>query len=148
MSKRRTTAPVEHVGTIADVIDDVFPRWFKSRQTWQSWFVFLRALFGLPLTSDQLATYHTCTGRSSPPTEPAEEGWLIVGRRGGKTLILALIAIYLACFRSYAEYLQPGERATILIIARDRRQAQRLPLRPRLPHRSSDVEAPHRGRDR
>jgi hypothetical protein len=124
MTKRRTPPPPEHVGSIIDVIDDVFPRWFRNRASWQAWLVFLRALFALPLSPDQLATYRAHTGRSSAPTEPAEEGWLVVGRRGGKTLVLALVAVYLACFRSYAEYLQPGERATILVIARDRRQAR------------------------
>ena len=50
--------------------------------------------------------------------------WLICGRRAGKSFILAVVAVYLACFRSYAEHLGPGERATIMVIATDRRQAR------------------------
>ena len=38
---------------------------------------------------------------------------------------MALVAVYLACFRSYREYLAPGERATIMVIsAADRKQAR------------------------
>ena len=37
---------------------------------------------------------------------------------------MALIAVYLACFRSYRKHLGPGERATVMVIAADRRQAR------------------------
>jgi phage terminase large subunit-like protein len=76
------------------------------------------------MTPDQLATYEACPGRTEPPTQPLTEAWLICGRRAGKSFILALIAVYLACFRSYAEFLGPGEKATVMIIATDRRQAR------------------------
>jgi hypothetical protein len=36
----------------------------------------------------------------------------------------ALVALYLACFRSYASVLAPGERGTLPAIAADRRQAR------------------------
>ena len=55
-------------------------------------------------------------GRLQPFTEAA----VIVGRRGGKSRILALIAVYLACFRDYAPYLAPGEVATIGVLAVDK----------------------------
>ena len=48
----------------------------------------------------------------------------MIGRRGGKSFILATIAVFLACFKDWRSYLGPGERATIMIIARDRRQAR------------------------
>jgi hypothetical protein len=112
--------------TILDACQDqeLFARWFRDRATWQVWFVFLVALFGLPMTPEQAAVYQQCTGRSEPPTSPQTEGWLICGRRAGKSFVLALIAVFLACFRSYAEYLAPGERATVMVIATDRRQAR------------------------
>jgi hypothetical protein len=112
--------------SILDVVDDVFSAWFRKPASWAAWFVFLAALFGLPMTEQQLATYRECTGRTEPPTEPIFEAWLAVGRRGGKSFVLALIAVFLACFRSYAEFLQPGEVATILIVARDRAQARTI----------------------
>jgi hypothetical protein len=38
--------------------------------------------------------------------------------------MLALVAVFLACFRDWQRYLAPGERATIMVIATDRRQAR------------------------
>jgi hypothetical protein len=73
--------------------------------TWRSWFVFLRALFGLPIEDEgDLATYTRCTGRALPSGEQAEEAWLVCGRRSGKSFMLALIAVYLATFKSWKEY--------------------------------------------
>jgi hypothetical protein len=40
--------------------------------------------------------------------------------------VLALVAVFIACFRSFAGYLAPGERATILVIATDRKQARTI----------------------
>jgi hypothetical protein len=121
--RRQDTGP-----SILDAIADpqMFRPWFKNVASWEAWFAFLAALFCLPMTDDQLQTYRECTGRTEPPDEIAKEGWLVVGRRGGKSLILAVIAIYLATFRSYTQYLQPGERGTIVIIAADRKQARTI----------------------
>lgn len=113
--------------SILDAIADpmLFAPWFE-RGKWDAWFAFLCALFGLRMSDDQATIYRECTGRTELPHEPATEGWLIVGRRGGKSLILALIAIWLACVRDYRQYLQPGERGTVVIIAADRRQARTI----------------------
>jgi hypothetical protein len=51
---------------------------------------------------------------------------VIVGRRGGKSRVAALVAVYLACFRSYAGILAPGEKGTVMLLAADRRQARVL----------------------
>jgi len=112
--------------SILDAVEDpkLFGSWFSNKATWAAWFAFVAALFGLPMTSDQLALYEQCTGRSVAPTAPAREGWLICGRRAGKSFVLALIAVFLAFARDYAQYLAPGERATILVLAADRKQAR------------------------
>src|SRR5450759_2836087 len=117
---------MKHAVTIIDAINDkhLFAPWFKDRATWAAWLVFLAALFALPMSDEQLETYRRCTGRTTVPSSPAREGWLICGRRAGKSFILALIAVYLSCFRDYRQYLQPGERGTIVVIAVDRRQAR------------------------
>jgi hypothetical protein len=114
--------------TILDAINDknLFAGWFRDRSTWAAWFVFLRALFGLPLADHELGLYRECTGRESPPTKPASEGWLICGRRSGKSFILALTAVYLGAFHQYRRHLAPGERGTIMVIACDRRQARTI----------------------
>jgi hypothetical protein len=120
------TAPHRHRVTILDAADDrnLFAPWFKNKASWAAWFTFLRALFALPLTAEQLALYRECTGRTEPPTAPATEGWLICGRRSGKSFMLALCAVYLACFHQYRQHLAPGERGTVLIVAPDRKQAR------------------------
>ena len=89
--------------TIIDTIHDeeLFARWFKNWATWQAWFTFIAALFGVPLTPEQLATYEACTGGTEAPTQPLTEAWLICGRRAGKSFVLALIAVFLACFKTY-----------------------------------------------
>src|ERR1700745_1893308 len=102
---------------------ELFGRWFKG-DTWNPWRVFLAALFGLPMSSEQGAFYRQCTGRSKPPETASTEAWVIAGRRAGKSAILAFIACYLACFRDYAPYLQIGERATIRIMSADRDQSR------------------------
>jgi hypothetical protein len=113
---------------ILEAIDasELFSPWFKARETWRAWRAFLAALFGLPMTEEQVATYRACTGRLAPPQAPAKEAWLICGRRAGKSFTLAVIAVFLATFRDYAAYLQPGERATIMVIAKDRKQARTI----------------------
>lgn len=104
--------------------DNLFRPWFRGRDTFAAWFAFIAALFALPMTDEQAALYKLHTGRSELPDEPANEAWLIVGRRGGKSFWMALIAVFLACFRDYRPYLAPGERATVMVIAADRRQAR------------------------
>jgi hypothetical protein len=46
------------------------------------------------------------------------------GRRAGKSFILALIAVFLACFVDWQPYLVPGETGRIVIVAADRRQSR------------------------
>ena len=101
----------------------VFGQHFRG-DSWASWRVFLSALFGLPMTPEQLAIFKRCTGRNEPPPAPVSEAWLACGRRAGKSFVLAVVAIFLACFRDWRRYLGPGERCTVMIVAADRRQAR------------------------
>jgi hypothetical protein len=111
---------------IVDAINDpnLFGRWFKDAESWSAWLAFLSALFGLPMSAEQMAIFASCTGRKVAPITAFGEATLIIGRRGGKSFVLAVIAVFLACFRSYTQYLGPGERATVLVVAADRRQAR------------------------
>jgi hypothetical protein len=84
----------------------------------------LHALFGIPMSGDDRALYERCTGRTDVPDGGAREAWLVVGRRGGKSMVLALIAVFLACFCNWAPFLSPGEGGTIVVLAADRRQAR------------------------
>jgi hypothetical protein len=101
-------------------------RWFRKDETWSAWFSFLRVMFGLDLDDTDLALFHRCTGRSDRPEGEFNEAWLICGRRAGKSFMLALIAVFLACFRDWRPYLAQGERATVAIIAADRKQARTI----------------------
>jgi hypothetical protein len=104
--------------------ENLFKPWFRDPATWSAWWVFLKALFGQPLEEEELAVYTRCTGRAVAPEEPASEAWLICGRRSGKSFILSLIAVYLATFKDWRPYLAPGEHATIMVIACDRKQSR------------------------
>jgi hypothetical protein len=114
--------------TIIDACRDpeLFGRWFRRPETWQSWFGFLAILFDLPTTEPQRQLYRECTGREDLPSAPITEAWLCCGRRAGKSFALALISVYLACFRSYAEHLGPGERCTVIVAATDRKTARHI----------------------
>jgi hypothetical protein len=102
----------------------IFKPWFRDPATWSAWRAFLRALFGLEMSDSDRATYQRCTGRIDVPAGGYTEAWLCCGRRGGKSLILALVATFLACFVDWRPHLSPGERATVMIVAADRRQSR------------------------
>jgi hypothetical protein len=116
---------------LTDILDamgdpNLFRPWFKDMKTWVAWRAFLAALFGLPMSASELVIFQQCTGRDAPPTSRVSEAWLVVGRRGGKSMILALIGAFLAAFIDWTPYLVPGETAVIPIIAADRRQARAI----------------------
>jgi len=121
-AKRRDPSSFDILRACAD--PNLFGLWFRDRQTWAAWQSFLAALFALPMDDAALAIYQRHTGRTVPPETPATEAWLVVGRRGGKSFMMALVATYLACFRDYRRFLQQGERATVAVIAADRKQAR------------------------
>jgi hypothetical protein len=112
----------------ADIIEAMtrsewWGKWF-SRGDWSKWHAFLRAVFGLEMTETDFAVYFECTGRTEPLTGRVSEVFAIVGRRGGKTRIMALIACWLALFDTdWRDHLDPGEMAHILVVAKDTTQA-------------------------
>jgi len=112
---------------IIDTMDDIrfFKRLFKDGQSWQAWRVFLRALFGIPITdkSDR-KLFQACTGLNNPKAGPVREAYVIAGRRSGKSFISSLIAVYLAAFKDWSPYLRSGEKGWIFIIANDKEQAK------------------------
>lgn len=111
--------------TIRDMMNDpqLFGEQF-SGDTWAAWRALLSGFYGLPLDDAELSLFTQLTNRKNAPTAPHEELWLVVGRRGGKTNTSALLAIYEAVFNNHAEKLAPGEVATVMLIAADRKQAR------------------------
>jgi hypothetical protein len=97
---------------------------FSPPSSWKPWHAALSAAYGLPLDDEGLALYRRHTARVAPPSEQAREAWFIVGRRGGKSRIAALVAVHAAFFRDWRPFLAPGERATIMVLASDKDQAR------------------------
>ena len=104
--------------------EKLFRPCFKDLSTWSSWLVLLKALFGLKMSKKELAFFRQCAGRENPPKGEFKELWAVIGRRGGKSFIAAVVAVYLALFHSYEKYLSAGEVGVIQVIASDRSQAQ------------------------
>jgi len=103
---------------------DLFGPWFRDRATWANWFTLLKATYGLPMDPAEEEVFRDCTGREFGPTEQCSEVWLICGRRAGKSRVLAVNGVFLACFVDWTPYLTPGERGVIPIVAADRTQAK------------------------
>jgi hypothetical protein len=87
--------------------------------SWDVWRVFLKALEALPMDEAEMALYRHHTGHTEPPTKPARYAELVVGRRGGKSHILATIATYRDCVPDHSDYIVPGETPVIAVIAKD-----------------------------
>ena len=104
---------------------DLFAPFFRGG-SWDHWRAFLAAMFGLPMTDDALAHYRHHTGRTETPAVPFNEVALICGRRGGKSRVLATIAVHLATIPDYSDRLAPGETPTVAVIAADKRQARTI----------------------
>lgn len=111
--------------TIRDAMTD--PALFGDQfggESFAGWRALLAAFYGLELTTDELATLEALTCRTEAPQGAFGELWLAIGRRGGKSQIAALIAVYEALFRDHRDKLSPGEVATVMAIAADRKQAR------------------------
>ena len=92
-----------------------------SDESWDGWRTLLSGFYGLENTNHEL--FHSLTNRATP-VKPSKELWLVVGRRGGKSNVAALLAVYEAIFNNHESKLAPGEVATVMVIAADRKQAR------------------------
>ena len=90
--------------------------------SWKPWRSMLSVLFGLE--PDDRALAQKLTNRTTFSLAPYLESWWIAGRRAGKTNIMSVVIIFLACCRSYV--LAVGEVGTVKVICPDRRQAKVL----------------------
>jgi hypothetical protein len=107
--------------SIVDAVADakLFKPLFKDLETWKAWSVWQKAVFALPMAAEELELYRQCTGREQPPTQEATEVFTICGRRSGKSFQAALVAVYLAFFGKYSQFLG---RVLKLLITRVRRE--------------------------
>jgi hypothetical protein len=88
---------------------------FFREQSWYAWKVLLKAAFGIPLTKEEMDFFRQHTGRTSLP-QSVRELWLTIGRRGGKSRIAALIAVFLAFFVDWNKVLPLGEKGYVMLI--------------------------------
>jgi hypothetical protein len=108
--------PVEFIGEVMG------PEWWT--EDWAAWRVFVKTLFGLPLGSRaELEIFRQCTGLREYRPRRHNEAWVPVGRRGGKSRVMSLVAVYLAACRDYTPYLAPGEVGFVAVLSDTREHA-------------------------
>lgn len=91
-------------------------------ETWATWRAALKAAFALGLTDAERTIVTELTQRTTLPTAPVRELWMLLGRRSGKSIIAALLAVWATCCRAYT--LAPGEVGIFVIVAADLKQAR------------------------
>lgn len=110
-----------YAGRPTAFIAELMPAWIGP--DWLAWRSFVKTLFGEALNGEELAVYRRCCSLEDPPTSRQREAWLPVGRRGGKSRVLAFIATYLAACYDWEPYLAPGEVGYISVLADQRDHA-------------------------
>ena len=93
--------------------------------SWAAWRILLIAAMGEPLTLEERVVFELLTGRPQEPQERVEEMWAIIGRRGGKTRAVAVLAAYVAALVDFSDVLAPGERASLPIMSASTWQASK-----------------------
>ena len=97
--------------------------------SWSAWRVLLIAAMGERLTKSERKLFTRLTGRESEPGQRIEELWAVVGRRGGKSRAMAVLASYIAGLCDHSDVLAPGERGLVLCVAPDLKQAGIVPVK-------------------
>ncbi len=93
-----------------------------SGESWRAWRTLLIAAMGGALADDERALFKQLTGREREPLQRVEEFEGVIGRRGGKSRAISVIAAYIGGLCQHPA-LVAGERGVLLIIAPDQRQA-------------------------
>jgi hypothetical protein len=124
---------------------------FRNLTSWSRWLVFLKAVYGLPLDTDELEIFQHHTGRTAPLPGGYPVAVVIVGRQSGKTRIAGTVAAYEALI---APRVPDGESEFALLVSQDERGALRTLFsyakapftRPLLKGRKDDGAPTTRGR--
>lgn len=124
MNEYRRLNSGNHAISIDEALSDpaLFGAALGDITSWQAHRIVLKAAFGIELNRDEARAFASVAGSRSPPKQRVRELWAIVGRRGGKSRIAALIACYIALFVRHQ--LAPGERGLCLILAATTEQAK------------------------
>ena len=121
-SGRAAGAPTFHDALVDPAL---FGKWF-SGPSFASWRALAKAIEGEALDDAERAIFRELTGRMRAPTTPADEVWIVKGRRAGGSLFAAALAVYTAAFGDFPSRLAPGEVATVMLLAADRKQSRVL----------------------
>ena len=99
------------IPNIIECVEDpaLLGHFFSDQQSWEVWKAYLAGLFAVPMEPERLAVFQKYTGRLTAPQFEFDKSFLVCGRRSGKSVILAVIACYLGCFRDFRKFMSPGE---------------------------------------
>jgi hypothetical protein len=95
-------------------------------ESWLIWHILLIAFAGEALNRAERRLFTKLTGRATEPLQLVEMLVAVVGRRGGKSRAMAVLAAFIAGLCDHSGVLAPGERGVLLLIAPDQRQASIL----------------------
>lgn len=107
---------------LIEAFDERFVDWLGEAD-WSPWRVFLKALAANPLDPAERPLFRQCTGRSEEFDAPVSEAWCVVGRRGRKSAIGAVLAVHSAVNIDWTSCIAPGETARVLVVAVSKNQA-------------------------
>jgi hypothetical protein len=129
MSKRQRNEDVDprtwalsYGGRPIEFLCEIAPKW--SGPDWAAWRAFVKTLFAVDLDDNEHAIYRLCTGLEWKKRDrPFREAWMPVGRRGGKSYTLALIAVYMACCHDWTPYLADGQFGYVSVLSDSRKHS-------------------------
>jgi hypothetical protein len=78
-------------------------------ESWPVWRTLLSGFYGLPMDEAELVQFQRIISLPGSVQALLLELWLAVGRRGRKSQIAALVAVYEAAFKDYSNRLALGE---------------------------------------
>jgi hypothetical protein len=91
-------------------------------ESWAAWRTLLIAAMGESLTDAERTIFTQLTQREREPGQRVEEFVGVIGRRGGKSRAISVLATYISGLTQHPN-LVPGERGVLLVIAPDQSQA-------------------------
>ena len=108
--------------------EKLFLLYFKNGlDTWAPWLTFYKVISGYPrdkFTDKEMELFRKSTGLDELPSEPIKEVFLVIGRRAGKSITAAFLAVIYSLWGSWDQYLSPGEQAFVFVISTNIQQSK------------------------
>lgn len=106
---------------ISSALSGPFADWL-GEDDWSAWYAAIKAIFAEPLSRKEQLIFSRCTGLEEPPVDPIKEAWFVVGRKGRKSAVAAVIAVYAAAYGKWRR--AQGERLRVIVISQSKWQAR------------------------